>query len=204
MLAKLMIAISNDQFIDEDLFDRLCDALLERLKDINSRVQVQAISAIYRLQDPNDRDCRVIKALLFLMTYDPHWQVRYQALSNVAFSKMTLPDIIDRVRDPNPNVRRKALHILSEKVLIKFISIEKRLFILNYSLKDDDPGVLETCTKKLLPSWLAFKENDVCKLLKALDVVGATETAELMLNKMYADSSLDTLCKDADHLLNEK
>jgi hypothetical protein len=55
MLSKLMGAISNDQFIDEDLYDRLSDALLERLKDINSRVQVQAIAAIYRLQDPNNR-----------------------------------------------------------------------------------------------------------------------------------------------------
>jgi condensin complex subunit 3 len=63
MLAKLMTAINNEQFIDEDLFDSLCDAMLERLKDINSRVQVQAISAIYRLQDPNDRNCRVIQGM---------------------------------------------------------------------------------------------------------------------------------------------
>lgn len=50
-----MGAISNDQFIDEDLYDRLSDALLERLKDINSKVQIQAIAAVFRLQDPNDR-----------------------------------------------------------------------------------------------------------------------------------------------------
>lgn len=199
-----MASINNDQFIDEDLYDQLCDSLLERLKDINSRVQVQAVAAIYRLQDPNDRECRVIKALLFLMTYDPHWQVRYQALSHVAFSKLSLSEIIDRVRDPNVNVRRKALLILSEKVLVKFISIEKRLLILNYSLKDDDSSVVETCCKKLLPSWLAFKENDVCKLLKALDVVDATETCELMMDKMHEDHSLDSLCNDFAHLLNEK
>lgn len=204
ILSKLMCAINNEQFIDEDLYDRLCDSLLERLKDINSRVQVQAIAAIYRLQDPNDRDCRVMKALLFLLTYDPHWQVRYQALSHVAFSKVTLPDIIDRVRDPNPLVRRKALLILSEKVLIKFINIEKRLFILNYSLKDEDKTVLETCTKKLLPSWLAFKENDMCKLLKALDVVDSTDTIELMLNKMNASNSLDTIVNDFLPFINEK
>ena len=165
---------------------------------------MQAVAAIYRLQDPNDRECRVIKALLFLMTYDPNWQVRYQAISNIAFSKTTLNDIIDRVRDPSAYVRRKAIFILSEKVLIKFISIEKRLFILNYSLKDEDTGVLETCCKKLLPSWLAHKENDLCKLLKALDVVDAAETAELMLNSMYKESSLDSLTSDFVHLLNEK
>ena len=142
-------------------------------------------------------------ALLFLIKHDPHWQVRYQALAHIAFSKQTLPHIIDRVRDLNPTVRRKALLILSEKVLIKFISIEKRIFILSYSLKDDDPLVLETCCKKLLPSWLAFKENNIIKLLKALDVVEATETIELMLNKMYADDSLESLCKDFT-LINDK
>jgi hypothetical protein len=204
ILSKLMSAINNDQFIDEDLFDRLCDAMMERLRDINSKVQVQAISAIYRLQDPNDRECRVTRALTFLMTHDPNWQVRYQALANIAFSRTTLPDIIDRVRDPNPNVRRKALLILSEKVLIKFINIERRLFILNYSLKDDDPGVVETCCKKLLPSWLAFKENDICKLLKALDVVQATDTMKLMLNKMYASHSTDSLISDFQTQMNEK
>jgi hypothetical protein len=128
------------------------------------------------------------------MTQDPHWQVRFQALSRIAFSKQTLTRIIDRVRDMNPSVRRKALIILSEKVLIKFINVEKRIFILNYSLKDDDPLVLETCCKKLLPSWLAFKENNIIKLLKALDVVEATETVVLLLDKMYADDSLESLC----------
>lgn len=204
LLSKLMVAISNDQFIDEDLYDRLSDSLLERLKDINSRVQAQAISAIYRLQDPNDRDCRISTAFLFLMQYDPNWQVRFQALSHIAFSKQTLPDIIDRVRDPHPSVRRKALMILSEKVLIKFISIEKRLFILNYALKDEDTSVIETCCKKLLPSWLVFKENDVCKLLKALDVVEATETMGLMLEKMFENHSSQQLYDDVAHILTDE
>ena len=198
-----MSLINSDEFIDEDLFDKICDAMMVRLKDINSRVQTQAVTAIHRLQDPNDRECRVIEALLFLIQHDPHWQVRYQALANIAFSKKTLPIIIDRVRDMNSSVRRKALLILSEKVLIKFISMEKRIFILNYALKDDDQLVSETCCKKLLPSWLAFKENNIVKLLKALDVVEATETVELMLNKMYENDSLESLCKDFT-LINEK
>lgn len=204
ILSKLMVAISNDQFIDEDLYDRLSDSLLERLKDVNSRVQAQAISAIYRLQDPNDKDCRISTAFLFLMQFDPNWQVRFQALSHIAFSKQTLPDIIDRVRDPHSSVRRKALLILSEKVLIKFISIEKRLFILNYALKDEDTTVVDTCCKKLLPSWLVFKENDVCKLLKALDVVEATETMELMLEKMFSEHSSEQLFKEFSHNLGDK
>ena len=155
--------------------------------------------------DLNDlKECRISRVFLFLMTYDPNWMVRYQAVSHVAFSKRTLPDIIDRVRDPNANVRKKALFILSEKVLIKFISIEKRLFILNYSLNDEDQAVVDACTKRLLPSWLAFKENDYVKLLKALDVVEATDSMTLMLDKMCSNNSLDTICTDFTALLNEK
>ena len=142
-------------------------------------------------------------ALSFLMTNNKHWEVRYQALSHIALSKQTLPNIIHCVRDVDPTVRQKALLIISEKILIKFISIEKRLFILNNSLKDEDASVSETCCRKLLPSWLAFKENSIIKLLKALDVVEATETVELMLNKMYSDDSVKSLVIDFS-LLNEK
>ena len=138
------------------------------------------------------------------MSYDPNWMVRYQALAHIAFSKLTLPDIIDRVRDPNTNVRKKALLILSEKVLIKFITIEKRLFILKYSLKDDDISVVDTCTKRLLPSWLAFKENDIVKLLKALDVVEAPEIMELMLDKLNTETTMESLCNDFISYMNEK
>ena len=76
--------------------------------------------------------------------------------------------------------------------MIKFKSMDKRIFILNYALKDDDPLVLETCCKKLLPSWLAFKENKIIKLFKALDFVEATEIVELMMNKMYENDSLES------------
>jgi hypothetical protein len=44
----------------------------------------------------------------------------------------------------------------------------------------------------------------LCKLLKALDVVDATETCELMLNKMYVDAKLEGLCSEFAPILNEK
>ena len=44
----------------------------------------------------------------------------------------------------------------------------------------------------------------MCKLLKALDVVDATETAELMLNSMYKESSIETITNEFIELLNER
>lgn len=168
---------------------------------------MQAIAAISRLQDPNDSECRVIKALEFLLTFDPSWHVRFQTLLHIAPSRKTLPGIIDRVRDPTPQCRKKALMILSEKVKIKYISIEKRLFILNYALKDTDESVVQVASRKLLRSWLATKENDMCKLLKALDVVVSTSTCELTLEKLHSQQfySLDMIYADfATSLLDQK
>lgn len=127
------------------------------------------------------------------MSYDPNWQVRYQALAHLAYSRITLNDIIDRVRDPSPHVRKKALLTLSEKVLIKYISIERRLFILNYALNDTDEAVVEVAARKLVPSWLTFKENDACKLLAALDVINSTATCELMLERLYTDTPVQSI-----------
>jgi hypothetical protein len=53
-MAKIMI--NSDEFVGEELFDRICDAMMVRLKDINSRVQTQAVTTIHRLQDPNERE----------------------------------------------------------------------------------------------------------------------------------------------------
>lgn len=197
--------ITNTQLFidDESILIELQEAMIQRLKDINSNVQVQAIFAINRLQNPNDQACQIIQAFIFLMEHDPSWKVRLQALAYVGFSRKTIPYIIDRVRDMHPMVRQKAILILSEKVLIKFINIEKRIFILNSSLKDVDQTVVETCCNKLLPSWLRFKENNIIKLLKGLDVVQATDTIELMLNKMHENDCLKTLCKDFT-LINKK
>ena len=186
------------------MYDRLRDSLLKRLKDTVSRVQVQAVSACYRLQDPNDSKCVVTNSFLSLMKFDTDEQVRFEALAHITFRKHTLSGIIDKVLDPNPNVRRKAVDILSENVILKFIGIEKRLFILNNALKDKDSSVVEACCKKLLASWMIFKENDICKLLKALDVVQDTETMGLMLDKMFESQSSQQLYDGVAHILTDQ
>jgi hypothetical protein len=160
------------------------------------------------MQKPiNEKDCRVIGALLSLMSSDPNWQVRNQALSSIKLSKFTLLNgVIDRVGDENYNVRRNAIVILSEKALIESINLEKKLFILSNSLKDKDSFVLDICCRKLLPSWLAHKDidNDLCKLLQALDVVNATETAELIFNSMFKKSSIETIADKFIGFLNQR
>lgn len=143
-------------------------------------------------------------ALLFQLSTNSNWQVRYQALSHIEYSLETLPIIIDRVLcDLHANCRQKALLILSDKVVAKYISNENRMLVLRHSLNDNDQIVVDTCYKKLLPSWMAFMENNIIKLLKLLDVVKSRQTVELMLEKMFAEEDLSVLCKNFD-LINEK
>ena len=54
-----MDSISDEQLIDEDLYESLLNALLERLKDIKSRVQVQAIKASYKFQNLKNYKVRI-------------------------------------------------------------------------------------------------------------------------------------------------
>lgn len=43
LMGKMMSVVSNDHFLDEDVYFKLSDTLLERLKDVNSRVQVNKL-----------------------------------------------------------------------------------------------------------------------------------------------------------------
>lgn len=45
--------------IDDDLFDKIKEAMLIRLKDKIPNVRLQAVLALSRLQDPKDEECSV-------------------------------------------------------------------------------------------------------------------------------------------------
>lgn len=49
--------------IDDDLFDKINEAMLIRLKDKIPNVRIQAVLALSRLQDPKDHDCPVVDGM---------------------------------------------------------------------------------------------------------------------------------------------
>lgn len=52
--------------IDDDLFDRIHQAMLVRVTDKFPNVRIQAALAMTRLQQPTDPDCPTINGLFFL------------------------------------------------------------------------------------------------------------------------------------------
>lgn len=49
--------------IDDDLFDKINETMLIRLKDKIPNVRIQAVLALSRLQDPKDDECPVTNGM---------------------------------------------------------------------------------------------------------------------------------------------
>ena len=71
LVNKLLTNLGEEAQIDDELYDRLYECMLERLKDKCPVVRYHAALAMARLQDPTDDNCPVIKGKqqFFYWTY---------------------------------------------------------------------------------------------------------------------------------------
>ncbi|KAL0203818.1 hypothetical protein M9458_001836, partial [Cirrhinus mrigala] len=61
LVNKLLGSLSENAQIDDDLCDRIHEAMLIRVTDKYPNVRIQAALAMARLQDPSNLDCPTIK-----------------------------------------------------------------------------------------------------------------------------------------------
>lgn len=61
LVNKLLGSLSENAQIDDDLWDRIHEAMLIRVTDKYPNVRIQAALAMSRLQDPSNVDCPTIK-----------------------------------------------------------------------------------------------------------------------------------------------
>ncbi|KAL5022801.1 hypothetical protein ScPMuIL_001956 [Solemya velum] len=202
MINKLLSNLGENAQIDDDLYDRIYECMLERLSDKIPIVRLHAVLAIARLQDPTDENCPVIKSYLFLLCRDPNPEVRLTVLRSIAPSTKTLRVILERTRDVKDTVRREAYLVLGEKVHIKAMSIAFRVQLLQDGLSDRSEIVKAACSNKLLQTWLRTFGGNVLELLKCLDVENSTETCEITLQNLFEATSVDQLVENFD-LLDE-
>lgn len=69
LVNKLLGSLSENAQIDDDLCDRIHEAMLVRVTDKYPNVRIQAALAMARLQDPNDSNCPTIKGTLNAHTH---------------------------------------------------------------------------------------------------------------------------------------
>ncbi|XP_077059619.1 condensin complex subunit 3 [Siphateles boraxobius] len=183
---KLLGSLSENAQIDDDLCDRIHEAMLVRVTDKYPNVRIQAALALARLQDPNDSDCPTIKAYILLLENDSNPEVRRAVLSCIAPSAATLSKIYKRTRDVKEKVRKLAYQVLAEKVHIRALSIAQRVSLLHEGLSDTADSVKEVIKTHLLPAWLRLLQGDVLQLLHKLDVENCAETAVTTLHTIFS------------------
>ena len=133
--------MGEEACIDDDLFNKIYDGMMERLKDKVAEVRSQAVIALQRLQDPKDEECPIIRAYLFHLAHDPNNVVRITIVRCIVATRLTLPHILERTRDTDEHVRRVAYKFLAEKVHIKSLTIEQREGVLGRGLGDRSKAV---------------------------------------------------------------
>ncbi|XP_074847855.1 condensin complex subunit 3 isoform X2 [Carettochelys insculpta] len=204
LLNKLLGSLPENAQIDDDLFDKINEAMLIRLKDKIPNVRIQAVLALARLQDPSNENCPVVNVYNALLENDSNSEVRRAVLSCIAPSAKTLPKIVGRTMDVKEAVRKLAYEVLAEKVHMRALSIAQRVKLLHQGLNDRSDAVKEVVQKKLLQAWLRLTEGNVLELLHRLDVENCPEVAALVLNAMFSLSPLNDLVQNCKNLDDRK
>ncbi|XP_065763601.1 condensin complex subunit 3 [Muntiacus reevesi] len=201
LINKLLGNMPENAQIDDDLFDKINEAMLIRLKDKIPNVRIQAVLALSRLQDPKDDECPVVNAYATLIENDSNSEVRRAVLSCIAPSAKTLPKIVGRTKDVKETVRKLAYQVLAEKVHMRALSIAQRVMLLQQGLNDRSDAVKQAMQKHLLQGWLCFTEGNILELLHRLDVENSSEVAISVLNALFSVTPLNELaeiCKTND------
>ncbi|XP_008684034.1 condensin complex subunit 3 [Ursus maritimus] len=201
LINKLLGSMPENAQIDDDLFDKINEAMLIRLKDKIPNVRIQAVLALSRLQDPKDDECPVVNAYATLIENDSNSEVRRAVLSCIAPSAKTLPQIVGRTKDVKEAVRKLAYQVLAEKVHMRAMSIAQRVMLLQQGLNDRSDAVKQAVQKHLLQGWLRFTEGNILELLHRLDVENSSEVAVSVLHALFSVTPLNELaeiCKNND------
>ncbi|XP_024429648.2 condensin complex subunit 3 isoform X2 [Desmodus rotundus] len=195
LINKLLGNMPENAQIDDDLFDKIKEAMLIRLKDKIPNVRLQAVLALSRLQDPKDEECSVSNAYATMIENDSNPEVRRAVLSCIVPSAKTLSKIVGRTRDVKVAVRKQAYQVLAEKVHIRTMSIAQRVMLLQQGLNDRSEAVKQATQKHLLQGWLHFTEGNILELLHRLDVENSSEVANSVLNALFSVTPLNELAE---------
>uniref|UniRef100_A0A7M6DLJ3 Nuclear condensin complex subunit 3 C-terminal domain-containing protein n=1 Tax=Clytia hemisphaerica TaxID=252671 RepID=A0A7M6DLJ3_9CNID len=187
LINKILNCMGEDAMIDEDLSDSIYECMMIRIKDRSPRIRIQAVLALVRLQDPEDEECPVIDAFLHSMRTDGNADVRRTILANIALSRKTLPYVIGRTRDVKDSSRKSAFLTLAEKVSIRAFTIAQRVRLLSVGLKDRSNAVKQACGQ-MVKAWLRSYNQDIFKLLEAIDLEESVECAENLIDYILKEA----------------
>ncbi|GLV43832.1 Chromosome associated protein G [Carabus blaptoides fortunei] len=156
----------KDGHIDAEIYENIKEVMLERMQDVKSTVQIQAIEILGSLQDSENPNDPIINAYMKCLC-DRNAQVRKTIIRCIGLNANTIPVLIKRCFDIDESVRRSAFEKLSE-LPIHVLKIEQRQYILENGLKDKSEKVQSFIQKTLLSRWLSSYDGNYFQLICAL------------------------------------
>ncbi|KAF9168468.1 hypothetical protein DFQ26_007599 [Actinomortierella ambigua] len=180
-----LIALSTNSLgaMDDDLYQELKSSLMERIRDKESAVRVQAVFALSKLQggDEDGEVDSVVAKMLDVMRHDPAADVRRSALFNIEHTKSTMPYILERARDVDAYNRRGVYSKPMDEIPdFRVLSISDREKLLRHGLSDRDAGVKKACTKMLSTKWIHQAEDNLIEFLERLDVMSSSVADDVL------------------------
>ncbi|GAA5963743.1 hypothetical protein JCM3765_006835 [Sporobolomyces pararoseus] len=176
------LMINNLGEIDDDSFQHLKNALLDRVRDKESSVRLQAVVALSKLQEADEEEededsddeeeekRSVSDVLVDIMNHDSAAEVRRAALMNLFPTPETLPALLRRTLDVDTVNRRLTFTHVLPTIQVKHLSIAQREQIMSRGLRDREEAV-QRAAKKLVGLW-ADQVGNFEEFIKLFDVYG--------------------------------
>jgi condensin complex subunit 3 len=160
--------INSLDAIDDDLFQKLRQGLLKRIRDKEAMVRVQAVLGLGRLagneaeakEDSDDSDYNgaavsLLEKLLEVLQNDPSADVRRSLLVNLPILSNTLPFLLERARDQDAATRRAVYsRLLPALGDFRHLSLSMREKLLRWGLRDRDENVRKAAGRLFRERWI--------------------------------------------------
>ncbi|GAW11857.1 hypothetical protein ANO14919_012100 [Xylariales sp. No.14919] len=159
--------INSLDAIDDDLFQKLRQGLLKRIRDKEAVVRSQAVLGLGRLAgnqiegmaNPEDSDDDVetglLEKLLEVLQNDPSAEVRRSLLVNLPILPNTLPYLLERARDQDAATRRAVYsRLLPALGDFRHLSLSMREKLLRWGLRDRDENVRKAAGRLFRERWI--------------------------------------------------
>jgi condensin complex subunit 3 len=185
---------------DENLYERMQNCLIERMRDTNESVADEALHAASHLQDQTDHFCPVINAYIYLLKqFNTLVDVRLKILDVLAINQKSLTLVRDLIYDKNARIRMSAYDLLRDKIKVKHLNDEYRWRLVKRIMDEDDKHLSDRLLKCLLSKWFNTDlDKDFLKLIKHLNIQKLKtddEQASILnlLGFLYQKFDMDTL-----------
>ena len=180
LVAGVLNALGVEAEISDELYERMEEVMLDRLRDKVPVVRAQAARALSRLQDGgedgNFSDDVITTSFITLLGAEKNKDVRKSILGSLAISDYTIPHVVERTRDASEDVRRVAFLALTSKVPVASVSIALRAAAVRRGLAERSDAVRGAAID-MLKRWLDAFEGDVLALVAALDAESNEDAA---------------------------